>query len=213
MAGKGKCACIKSEVIAALQEKYVCWSSGACQPAREEISFSPSTIQIHPRYGHSLGQNSWTSWKSPLVKVILWIGVWDMKDDCPLQYSCLENSMDRRSWQATVHWIAKSWTQLLALVEIFFNWYHLLNISLFLGFLLPSHLVLKRITFLYVCNSLPLCFPVAVKMIILIHAYKRYGSPCRRRWFEGAIILWKVFVLCSLNKAFFYYEMNESHGF
>ena len=30
---------------------------------------------------------------------------------------------------------------------------------------------------------------------------------------RGAIILWKVFVLCSLNKAFFYYEMNESHGF
>ena len=30
----------------------------------------------------------------------------------PLQYSCLENSMDRRSWQVTVHGVAKSWTQL-----------------------------------------------------------------------------------------------------
>ena len=28
----------------------------------------------------------------------------------PLQYSCLENSMDRRAWQATVHGFAKSWT-------------------------------------------------------------------------------------------------------
>ena len=28
----------------------------------------------------------------------------------PLQYSCLENSMARRAWQATVHWVAKSWT-------------------------------------------------------------------------------------------------------
>ena len=28
----------------------------------------------------------------------------------PLQYSCLENSMDRTGWQATVHGIAKSWT-------------------------------------------------------------------------------------------------------
>ena len=27
----------------------------------------------------------------------------------PLQYSCLENSMDRGAWQATVHRIAKSW--------------------------------------------------------------------------------------------------------
>ena len=30
----------------------------------------------------------------------------------PHQYSCLENSMDRGAWQATVHGIAKSWTQL-----------------------------------------------------------------------------------------------------
>jgi len=30
----------------------------------------------------------------------------------PLQYSCLENSMDRGAWRATVHRIAKSWTQL-----------------------------------------------------------------------------------------------------
>ena len=30
----------------------------------------------------------------------------------PLQYSCLENSMDRRAWWATVHGVAKNWTQL-----------------------------------------------------------------------------------------------------
>ena len=28
----------------------------------------------------------------------------------PLQYSCLENSMDRGVWQATVHGVTKSWT-------------------------------------------------------------------------------------------------------
>ena len=27
-----------------------------------------------------------------------------------LQYSCLENSMDREAWLATVHRVAKSWT-------------------------------------------------------------------------------------------------------
>ena len=32
--------------------------------------------------------------------------------DNPLQYSCLENFMDRGVWQATVHGIAKSQTQL-----------------------------------------------------------------------------------------------------
>ena len=30
----------------------------------------------------------------------------------PLQYSCLGNPMDREAWQATVHGITKSWTQL-----------------------------------------------------------------------------------------------------
>ena len=30
----------------------------------------------------------------------------------PLQYSCLENPMDREAWQATVHGVAKSQTQL-----------------------------------------------------------------------------------------------------
>ena len=30
----------------------------------------------------------------------------------PLQYSCLENPMKRRAWQATVYGVAKSQTQL-----------------------------------------------------------------------------------------------------
>ena len=28
----------------------------------------------------------------------------------PLQYSCLENPMDRGAWRAPVHGVAKSWT-------------------------------------------------------------------------------------------------------
>ena len=30
----------------------------------------------------------------------------------PLQYSCLENPMDRGAWQATIHGVAKSQTRL-----------------------------------------------------------------------------------------------------
>ena len=30
----------------------------------------------------------------------------------PLQYSCLENSMDKGAWRATVHRVTKSWTRL-----------------------------------------------------------------------------------------------------
>ena len=30
----------------------------------------------------------------------------------PLQYSCLENPMDRRAWQAKVYMVEMNWTQL-----------------------------------------------------------------------------------------------------
>ena len=30
----------------------------------------------------------------------------------PLQHSCLENPMDRGAWQAKIHWVTKSRTQL-----------------------------------------------------------------------------------------------------
>ena len=33
-------------------------------------------------------------------------------NDSPLQYACLENSVDRGAWWATVHGVEKSWTQL-----------------------------------------------------------------------------------------------------
>ena len=36
----------------------------------------------------------------------------ELKNGNPLQYSCLENSMDRGAWWVTVHGIAKSWTRL-----------------------------------------------------------------------------------------------------
>ena len=49
----------------------------------------------------------------------LWYGFLDTTpkaygegNDNPLQYSCLEKSRDRGAWRATVHGIAKSWTQL-----------------------------------------------------------------------------------------------------
>ena len=45
----------------------------------------------------------------------------------PLKYSCLENSMDRGAWQATVHSVAKSWTRLkrflTAEIQMFFLLY------------------------------------------------------------------------------------------
>ena len=33
----------------------------------------------------------------------------------PLQYSCLDNLMDKEDWQATAHGVAKSWARLIFL--------------------------------------------------------------------------------------------------
>ena len=35
----------------------------------------------------------------------------------PLQYFCLENPLDSRAWQATVHGVAKSWTRLNSTIQ------------------------------------------------------------------------------------------------
>ena len=43
----------------------------------------------------------------PWVGKIPWRRLWQ-----PIQYSCLENPMDRGAWQATVHRVSKSWIQL-----------------------------------------------------------------------------------------------------
>ena len=38
----------------------------------------------------------------------------------PLQYSCLENPMDRGAWKAAVHGVAKSWTRLSGFIFTFY---------------------------------------------------------------------------------------------
>ena len=41
----------------------------------------------------------------------------------PLQYSCLENPMDRGTWEAAAHGVAKSWTQLSDFTFLSFPFY------------------------------------------------------------------------------------------
>ena len=49
---------------------------------------------------HNAGDPGSLGWEDPLEKE------WQ-----PLQYSCLENFMDREAWWATLHGVAESWTQ------------------------------------------------------------------------------------------------------
>ena len=69
-------------------------------------------------------QYSWASFMTQIVKNPYAMHVGDLGSisglgispggghGSPPQYSCLENSIDRGAWWATVHGIAKSWTQL-----------------------------------------------------------------------------------------------------
>ena len=41
----------------------------------------------------------------------------------PLQYSCLENPMDRGAWRATVHRVTQSWTQLSMCAPMGYFWF------------------------------------------------------------------------------------------
>ena len=55
----------------------------------------------------------------------------------PLQYSCLENSMDRGVWQATAHRVKKSWTWLndwaLQELEVMISLFLIIILLLFSG--------------------------------------------------------------------------------
>ena len=63
----------------------------------------------------------------------------------PLQYSCLENPMDRGTWRATVHGVAKSWTRLSThahILKIYWICYSIASILCFGFFCSRSYEIL-----------------------------------------------------------------------
>ena len=71
------------------------------------------------------------------IRKIPWKGKWQ-----PLQYSCLENPMDRGAWWATVHRVAKSQTQLSNSVHTHALWY-------------PNHLTVRNTVMLFSLSQMP----------------------------------------------------------
>ena len=68
----------------------------------------------------------------------------------PLQYSCLENPMDREGWWATVHAVTKSWTWLNTHTQACMQTHRIMSVFLFLlikGFLLLTWEIYKVLTF------------------------------------------------------------------
>ena len=66
--------------------------------------------------GHSIGASYSASALPVNIKGWFPLGLTSLifgeGDGTPLQYSCLENPMDRGAWEAVVHGVAKSWTRL-----------------------------------------------------------------------------------------------------
>ena len=63
------------------------------------VSFEITIILIMYQCIHTQTQE-WNCW-------VIWVQSLGWEDGNPLQYSCLENSMDRRAWQATVHGVSE----------------------------------------------------------------------------------------------------------
>ena len=78
----------------------------------EEMGRLPFIVHKESDTTESTGSDSKESARSlgdPGMRRFLWRRAWQ---PCILQYSCLENPMDRRAWCTTVHRVTKSQTQL-----------------------------------------------------------------------------------------------------
>ena len=78
----------------------------------EELGGLPFIVHKESDTIESTGSDSKESARSmgdPGMRRFPWRRVWQ---PCILQYSCLENPMDRRGWWTTVHRVTKSQTQL-----------------------------------------------------------------------------------------------------
>ena len=67
------------------------WLCGGCLPPMQETVYTAGEAHLSPGSGRSPGEGSGN----------------------PLQYSCLENNMDRGAWWVTVHGVTKNRTEQL----------------------------------------------------------------------------------------------------
>ena len=76
-------------------------------------------------------------------------GLYGEGNDNPFKHSCLENPMDRGAYWATVHGVAKSWTQLSDLTSV-----HVSRNLFPLGCSIWWHIIVHSSGFEYFCSML-----------------------------------------------------------
>ena len=99
----------------------------------------------------------------------------------PLQYSCLENSMDRGAWRATVYGVSKSWTRLSDFTSLHFTSLHstLLHSA---SASLPSHSIppvslnLNHLRKVFCVAVLPSLTPIYENITLLYFLHSIYHS-------------------------------------
>ena len=90
---------------------YPIWGQVECQV--QVLALRPSTWQVLDKFWMKNNNNIYHIFHGtcviPCPECFLYFHLFT---PCPLQYSGLENPMDRGPWQATVHGVAKSQTRL-----------------------------------------------------------------------------------------------------
>ena len=116
-------------------------------------------------------------------------------NDDPLQYSCLENSIDRGDWQATVHEVSKSQTWLNMSTHV---------LQVVLDFYLKFHLRKHRKAneFCILIFNLPCCYNCLLVSEIFCHPF-RYSkltimSSVKKDSFTSSFPITKIFFLLVL---------------
>ena len=129
----------------------------------------------------------------PWVGKIPWRRAWP-----PLQYSCLENPVDRRAWWATVYRVAKSWTWLkwlsaYAHTHTQYNWINLSSLYIlallyFFFHSFQSCLVLLSILWFHFTSSIALSFILPFKIHISAAKPTIWNTaPCCCKYSAGTL--------------------------